>query len=156
MIIKNTYLSIGLYNDKHTQIVGKALVDWKKNISSSEALKFMGALFQSVWRNLVLMSQKKVRLKQKCHYKTYWLLKYILVIWFQGVFIGSGRDFKLGKSVHPFQNVELFNLMTGMCPSLLLTSIYPQNPFRSIYACKRMPSAYRDDRYNQNVALSKW
>ena len=23
--------------------------------------------------------------------------------------------------------------------------IYPQNPFRSIYACKRMPSAYPDD-----------
>ena len=23
---------------------------------------------------------------------------------------------------------------------------YPQNPFRSIYACKRMPSAYPDDR----------
>ncbi|XP_072045908.1 venom phosphodiesterase 2-like [Amphiura filiformis] len=32
----------------------------------------------------------------------------------KGVFIASGRDFKLGENILPFQNIELFNLMTEL------------------------------------------
>ena len=39
---------------------------------------------------------------------------------------------------------EIMSWASTRCNYFLLA--YPKNPFRSIYACKRMPSAYPDDR----------
>ena len=58
----------------------------------------------------------------------------------------AGAVYKQEGAFQRYLTKQMFIIFLNFQTFELSVSVYPQNPFRSIYACKRMPSAYPDDR----------